>query len=685
METLEKLLNEWAPQVVDVFAQALIHFWSTPSPAGVSPWLWLSRALQVGLSATLNDANRQPALTQEQSAGLGALSGFAEKTERVKLTAETPLHAYLVNIETTDAQGPRRLQIPGLALITRSIGERQIVMAWSLADGVEVFDSLCEFAQSLPGRIPELADDSPVIWSLYEPEGHFFQALANTLLDKTVHTLTALGETARTNRWSTSRLVQALDNEALMFSFFSPEESADFDPLIDKLPQWLTAASPADLRAYSRLLADQVAQQHLAQGKTFLDEIPSLLDFALHTLNARMRQEHPDDTVDAARIEIHDIAIQNLQMAWLTEDVMPLAEFSLTYVGGKPAAFLEVKERSGLALPNWLNASYIKNLLEEMDIGSLYISLLKANLVDDTAQVAKRQALFKSQLQTQLPLQALEYKIRDTAGFSEAGWSLVARLMGSTAVPLNNQDCIRPLSFTLYDGASANLVSNMFILGPRDLNSGPLVLYRPFATDSLLEFVNHEALMTAIQQPGELQDLVLAWLPDAVRSYYADGGFERPHLESVVNQGFLALLPRRPAQLADVIIQGDALAYVFDTHVQALITLTDKQTVSSSERRWILFKRYAWILFNGLTFFVSGPLQKAAWIFQTLISIDETLQTRIENDAEAAKQSVISLLLNLGQALLNEGLSFHAALNTRSRLQAAPDLPLPAPLKHRRH
>ena len=127
-------------------------------------------------------------------------------------------------------------------------------------------------------------------------------------------------------------------------------------------------------------------------------------------------------------------------MAWLTEDVMPLAEFSLTYVGGKPAAFIEVKERSGRPLPTWLNASYIKNLLEEIDIGSLYISLLKANLVDDTAQVTRRLTLFKSQLKAQLPLLALEHKIRGTGGFTEAGWHLVARLMGSNAVPRNNLD-----------------------------------------------------------------------------------------------------------------------------------------------------------------------------------------------------------------------------------------------------
>ena len=681
MATLEKLLNEWAPQVIDVFAQALIHFWSTPSPAGVSPWLWLSRVLQVGLSATHNDTHRQPALTQEQSAGLGALSGFADKEQRLKLTMETPLHAYLVNIDTTDAQGPRRLQIPGLALITRSIGERLIVMAWSLADGVELFDSLQDFALSLPRRIPGLADDSPVVWSLYEPEGHFFQALAHTLLDKTLHTLTQLGETARAERWSAARLAQALDEEALMFHLFSPQESTDFQQLLNTLPQWLTTASRSDIRAYSHLLADQVAQQQIAEGKTFLDDIPSLLDFAVQTLTARLKQNHPDDPIDVASIDIHDIAIQDLQMAWLTEDVMPLAEFALTYVGGKPAAFIEVKERSGRPLPTWLNASYIKNLLEEIDIGSLYISLLKANLVDDTAQVTRRLTLFKSQLKAQLPLLALEHKIRGTGGFTEAGWHLVARLMGSNAVPRNNLDCIRQLAFTLYDGASANLVSNMFVLGSRDLSAGPLVLFRPFATDSLLEFASREALMTAIQQPGELQDLTLAWLSDSVRSYYADGGFERPHLESVVNQGFLALLPRSPAQLVDLIIQGDPLAYAFDSHVEALITLSDKQTVSSSERRWILFKRYAWMLFNGLTFFVSGPLQKAAWVFQTLVSIDETLQARIESDPEAAKQSVISLLLNLSQALLHEGLSFHAALNARSRLQAAPDLPMPAPLK----
>lgn len=681
MATLEQLFNEWAPQVIDVFAQALIHFWSTPSPAGVSPWLWLSRVLQVGLSATQNDTHRQPALTQEQSAGLGALSGFADKDQRLKLTTETPLHAYLVNIDTTDAQGPRRLQIPGLALITRSIGERLIVMAWSLADGLELFDSLQNFAQSLPRRLPGRADDSPVVWSAYEPEGHFFQALAQTLLDKTLYTLTALGQTARAERWSAARLALALDEEALMFHFFSAQESKDFEQLFSKLPQWLTTASRADIRAYSRLLANQVAQQQVAEGKTFLDDIPTLLDFALQTLNTRMQQDHPNDPVDAARIDIHDIAIQDLQMAWLTEDVMPLAEFSLTYVGGKPAAFIQVKERSGLPLPTWLNASYIKSLLEEIDIGSLYISLLKANLVDDAEQVTKRKALFKSQLQAQLPLLALEHKIRDTCGFTEAGWHLVARLMRSDAVPQNNQDCIRPLAFTLYDGAGVDIVGNMFVLGPRDLSSGPLVLYRPFATDSLLEFADREALMKAIQQPGELQDLVVAWLPDSVRSYYADGGFERPHLESVVNAGLLALLPRSPAQLADLIIKDDALAYVFDSHVEALITLSDKQTVSSSERRWILFKRYAWMLFNGLTFFVSGPLQKAAWVFQTLVSIDETLQARIESDPEAAKQSVISLLLNLSQTLLYEGLSFHAALNVHSRLQAPPDLPMPAPLE----
>lgn len=679
MESIGQALNEWAPHLIESFTQALANFWSKPTAVGVSPWLWLSRVLQVGLSVMSNELDRSPPLTQPQSAGLAALSGFPDKTERLGLTQESPLHAYLVCIDTTDANGPRQFQLPGFALITRTYKSNLIVMGYSLANGIELFDSVQAFADTLPKRLKNHAVQGPISWSLYEPEGHLFQALAQTLLDNTLYRVTHIGQTAQADHWSVARLAQALDDEARMFEFFNPQEKPWFNQFMRQVPSWLSTANPADIRAYSRLMATQVAQQQLAQGKSFFDDIPALLDFAVSTLNTRFQDDHPLDKVDAAQIEIHNISIQDYQMAWITEEVMPLAEFSLSYVGGKPAAFIGVKGRNGHALPTWLTGSYIKTLLEEIDIGTLYISLLKAHLVDDAPQVARRQTLFTAQLKAQLPLLALELKLRGRAGLTEAGWKTVARLMKTPSVADDNNghDCIRPLAFYKYDGANADTVANMYVLGPRDMTSGPFILYRPFATDSLLEYATVQALMDAIKQPGELQDLVLAWLDDSARGFYVDGGFERPHLESVLNEGFLALLPIGPTTLADLIVKDDALTYVFKNHVQTLVMLADKQTVSNSERRWILLKRYAWMLFNGLTFFVSGPLQKAAWIFQTLIALDEGLQARIDGDKDAARQTVINLLFNLGLALLSEGLNFKSAQNEQSRLKPALDEAMP--------
>lgn len=138
----------------------------------------------------------------------------------------------------------------------------------------------------------------------------------------------------------------------------------------------------------------------------------------------------------------------------------------------------------------------------------------------------------------------------------------------------------------------------------------------------------------------------------------------------------MALLPRRPATLSTRSLVGNYYGAMFDANVSALMSMADNQTVSTSERRWMLLKHYGWSLFNGLTFFLSGPLQKAAWLFQTLLSLDSGLQARIDGDKEAGQQTVIDLLFNISLALLHEGLRFKAKANARLRLSAPVDEPL---------
>lgn len=129
--------------------------------------------------------------------------------------------------------------------------------------------------------------------------------------------------------------------------------------------------------------------------------------------------------------------------------------------------------------------------------------------------------------------------------------------------PVHDRLCVRPLGFYAYEGAVPNYVANMFVLGPRDIRTGPFVLYRPFAGDALLEFATWQALLAAINQAGELQETVLAWLDDDARGLYADGGFERPHLEGVLLEGFWRSCRARRPPSARTVLLGECIRRCF--------------------------------------------------------------------------------------------------------------------------
>lgn len=668
LEQVQKLVNDCAPLVVDVYQQALAQFWSEANPLSISPFQWLQEVLQVGLHVTIPLLD----LPNEQSAALAVAAHFPFKTARSKMAEETPLHTWLVNIQCVQATETLNFQLPGTVLITRQMSDRLLILSYSLSRGVEVFDSMQQFAGVLSRRLQGTLMGPSFTWSLQEPDGNLFTGLALTLLDEQLRHLAQLGQTAQEQLWSVGRLEQALDAAGGMFGFFSQQERSEFERVMSKLPLWLQQATGQEQLAYSKLMAAQANGQMQSRGQTFLDDIALLPQYAVQTLATRIQRDQPHSTLDVSKVEIHDVSIENLQLGLLTEEVIPLTEFALKYIGGKPAGLMTVSIQGGQPVPVWLTSGYVKGLLEELDIGSQYIALLKRLLIDDRVESARRQVLYKRQLSTQLPMLALEKKIRGQAGFTDNGWQMLDHLLNFDPASL----CVRPLGFHAYEGAGVDYVANMFVFGSRDIQFGPFVLYRPFAADALLEFPTWAALMAAIKQPGELQELVLAWLDDEARGFYADGGFERPHLESVILEGTLAFLPRSAATLSTQYVVGDIFEALFQANAEALITLSDRQTVSRSERRWVLLKRYAWDVFNGLTFFVSGPLQKAAWLFQTLISLHSGLQARIDGDKEAARQTIIDLLLNISLTLLHEGLRFKAQANDGLRRKAPIDEPM---------
>lgn len=678
MADLQVIINDHALVLVDMFQQAITGFWSDRPRAGTVPVQWLSRVLQNALGSAALVQNRVPALAVEQSVGLAALASFADKQARARATAETPLRAYLVNIEGTQDGRVQRFQVPGTLLLTRQMPDHLLVLGYSLEHGVEAFVSVQAFITLMISRVMQTIAIRSLTWSLYEPPGDFFAALAVTLLDSQLRDIARLARVAQAEKWSVGRLELVLDDAAAMFAFFSPQERPYLAHVIAALPAWLAAASPAQQMAYSQLLNAEVIWQRQSAGHTFLEGIDALPVYAEKMIRQSIERDHPQSGLDISNIEVHDVGVESLQLPIFSDDVLSFAEFVLNYRGGWPVGLIDIKDRTGAPVPDWLTSGYVKALVDELDVGTRYIALLKGYLIDDEKEAARREALFAAQLRIQLPLFALEQQIRGQAGFTRQGLRIMTQLMRHDAQlsVTRGYICVRPLGFHAYDGSGVDTVANMFVFGALSIQVGPFILYRPFAPQPLLEFASWTALMEAIKHTGELQESVLTWLGDDARGYYADGGFERPHLEGVLLEGFLALLPRSPATLSTQAVVGDYFGAMFDANANAMMTMADNQTVSTSERRWLLLKHYGWSLFNGLTFFLSGPLQKAAWLFQTLLSLDSGLKARIDGDKQAAQQTVIDLLFNISLALLHESLRFKAQANERRRLSPPVDEPL---------
>ena len=678
MDSLQAIINDQSATLIEAYQQAVAQFWSERSEGKNSPFQWLSRSLKAGVSSTTSNRHREPALSNEKAVSLAVISAFPEKTERLGVSSETPLHAYLVNIQSTERTGPQRFQLPGTLVVTRDMADLSFILSYAPERGVEQFRSMQWMGNSFIERVRERVAASLFTWTLYEPQGDIFESLALTLLDAQLYSIKKLGQTAQTERWSVPRLVRALDDAGARLPLFDSQDRTYLEHVLTNLPPWLQQADPDDQLSYSELLSAQIFWQQKTKGRTFLEGIDALPAYAQQMLTQRLHLDHPEERVDVTNLQVIELTVENVQMPQFNLEPTSLVEFALSYRGGWPVGLIEVGDSQGRPVPEWLTGGYVKNLIDELDISTHYIELIKGLLIDDEAGLVERQALFKSQISVQLSMLALEKKIKGEDGFTAQGWQIVARLMrpDDEMVVGNCNVCVRPLGFHAYEGSAIDPVANMYVLGPYDIETGPFILYRPLTPDPLVEFATWDALLEGINQPGELQESVLAWLDERAHDFYADGGFERPHLESVLNEGFLAWLPRSPARLSTQRIVGDYFEAMYQSHAQALMTLADKQTVSASERRWASIKRYGWSLFNGLTFFISGPLQKAAWIFQTLLSLDAGLQARLQGDKDAAMQTVIDLLFNISLALLHEGLNFRHTANEKWRLEAPVDEPM---------
>jgi hypothetical protein len=456
----------------------------------------------------------------------------------------------------------------------------------------------------------------------------------------------------------------------------------------DQLPDWLTCAPSSDRLDYSRRIAALAVTAARAAGHSWDDGLPPIVEYARRVLQEGLREDHPqathlsldDVTVHVAKVVASPVPStgQIIATGSVEHIQMTVANFALGNLSSLPNGTRTLSLRDGGPLPAWFTPDYLQQLVTRVDIGRTYPALVRRYLITDAAQVMRRRALFAEQLMVQLPLKALEQKIRGQGGLTQAGYRIVCSLLESSHP---EGVILHPLAWAARPGATADVVQNMFVIGNADSTAGPLVLYRPFAPVPLTEFASWSTLRDAIVRPGEVQDDVLTWMTERGRDRYANGGFQQPHINRFgLGSDFAAIEQPEPAQLVKATVQGDVMTVLFNANARALADLADQESVSNAESRWAMLQRGGWLALDTVMPFLSGGVGAALWLVQLMGAVDRVLVAQSRKADHEGLEAWNGLLLTISMILLHQGFPARPTPVRPSQRLPSPSVADPDPL-----
>jgi hypothetical protein len=652
IEAIGAQLNELAPLLFLAYQEQQIDYWNNATSPAQPRWHQLSQTLQ-----QLWNVGDNIGWDADQRAMAHAVFNAPDKTQRLP-TDKYNTRACLIDLDIGDGATRKHLNILDTAVLVGTLGERTLILTHSITDGYQRFDSFDELGRSLRWSVEGEVTALNVRWRLFEPEGNFFDHQACTLIALESQAIGAIDFFQRPDdSVFLSRLAATNGQKSLAGS-----PTAQYSHMEHSLPQWLENAAPTDQSRYSRHLLDLVAVQHQNAGKTFQGEMPGIKTFTLEALQKKISQPPARDfklqdvEITVASVVVWGTFVPPEHEAILT---LSLVELALQNLVALPLGDKSVRYEDNTAVPQWMTPAYLENLVTAVNIGETYPALLQNRLVDDTAQASRLQQLYSRQLPIELPLLALQHKIRGEAGIDEQGYRYVVAALAAEPVDrhVDFQDIvIRPLAFITGDQAKTDddEVVNMFVIGPRTADAGPCLLYRPLLDPPLLQYPSPANLLYAIKHSRTLRQSILAWLPDGVRFNYSQYVFPGA-LPSVWTVPQLLVDPLlSPASIGSVtlgsrVIENDLLPTLFKANADALITQANRQSVSNAEARWTSLKRGGWALFNVALPFLGRSVGTAAWIWQIMDDLQEVA------DAEEQQQqpwtALTDVLLTLAMVL----------------------------------
>ncbi|UII71518.1 hypothetical protein LVW35_28505 [Pseudomonas sp. HN11] len=659
IDEIAELINVLAPVMIRAYQDRQVGYWNQSNGSGPY-WHQLSSTLR-----DLWNVDQVQGWTTTDCLMARQLYRAPDSEDRHQDSYAT--RAYLLDIDEVDSRG--KVRHLNEHLVTVLIGKqdgREVILTHSLLQGFDKFSTLEQLGQALTMLVDTSVAHTNLQWRLVEPQGNYFDHLACALIAIQIEAIGAL---------DFSDIQGDAVSRAPLAAPPGSEPAASDDDLQwfqQALPDWLSQATSSDINAFSRHLKDLAALHRVNEGKTYLDAIAPIQTYALDQLRSEMLKEHADATT--LMLDKIELVVQS-PVIWGTFTVpgqtdittFNLAELALQNLIAVPLGDKTLRFQGGNGLPDWLTVSYLEGLISRIDTGRRYPALINSTLLNDPQESARRQQLFTHHLRIQLPLLALQCKIRGQYGIDERGYRYVAALMQEQAVDRQVDGLrinLRPLAFVPQRRSdnSEDEVQNMYVIGPQDVSAGPCLLYRPLLDPPLIQYPSPTNLLYAVQQSSRLRESVLAWLPDDAREDYTryvfPGALPSPWAaaEFLVDPLKLWTLSG-PMSVGVHALEGDIFALLYMANAQAMAELANRQSVSNAEARWETFKRAGWLIFNAALPFLGRTAGAAAWLWQIMDQLQQVVDASEHPEQQSLWEALSELLLNLGMAAALHGLS----------------------------
>lgn len=637
MAVIIEAIDAAGPFLLQAWCERWVEYWQTPDLTGQSPWAWLASYLR---QLTTQAIEESEALAMLSSADTGILR--ASLNLPLPLIGDRPPAPGLVWLLANDHRPLPKLLI--------AAGPAWIV--YDVETGFRRFDNAVAITQYLGFALPDQASR--------HASGDLFVTWAMAILDGYLAGQLAKAEQLRASGVDTRDFIAALDAFGPGWVLDAAHRLKRQAAIRHKLPAWLSRASSADRLRYALGLDAVLTARHTLGSNGLLAGIPTPEGYARSRLREQAERDHPGQPLNDPGDVLMSIFSREddglLSLAGgggtiaLKEHRISLVALSLLNTGGRPAGWMRVAPQEGKVLPAWLDDDSAMALIKAVDVGASYLRMLHASLLDGE-EGAMRRAAFKAMAAAQLPLLALELKLRGQCGFDERGISLVRRgFEPDNALP---RPRVARLALEAAPSLPPDIVTGMFVLSQPEADD-VLVVYAPLARQPLRQFQDRSQLIKTIIEEPDLYQTVLGWLSDTARPRYANGGLRAPHwLRFGQGDEFAPVPTVTPARVQPVPLQGDPLEGFYDGLVEALTLAADRQTVSNEESFWISAREVGWLVFNQLLPFLSGPAATAGWLIQMGHSLDEHFN-EVGGASEPPDISTDELLFDLILALVSE-------------------------------